>query len=98
MSAMLKRRRALLEQNTAGFESIADPQQIADLKENLRKYRGLIDSYASGKSGVLKEKAVEEPIQKMNHENELRKVGKDIITVAEGISKTERELYPVPPQ
>jgi two-component system, NtrC family, sensor kinase len=87
----VEKAQGLLEHNTAGFESIADPQQIAQLKENLRKYRGLIDSYASGKSGVLKEKAVEEPIQKMNQENELRKVGKDIITVAEGISKTERD-------
>ena len=88
----VEKAQGLLKQNTEGFESIADPQQIAQLKENLRKYRGLIDSYASGKSGVLlKENAVEEPLQKMNLENELRKVGKDIITVAEGISKAERE-------
>jgi signal transduction histidine kinase len=82
----------LLEQNTRGFESVADPIQIALLKENLRKYRKLVDSYASGKSGVLlKKKDLEEPVEKMNLENELRKVGKDIITVAEGISKTERK-------
>lgn len=88
----VEKAQGLLEHNTAGFESIADPQQIAGLKENLRKYRELIDSYASGRSGVLlKEKAFEEPLQKMKLENELRKIGKDIITVAEGISKTERE-------
>ena len=64
----VEKAQGLLENNTRGFESIADPQQIAKLKENLRKYKELIDSYASGKSGVLlKEKALEEPVQKMNH-------------------------------
>lgn len=88
----IEKAQGLLEQNTAGFESIADPTQITELKENLRKYRELIDSYASGKSGVLlKKKAIEEPIQKINLENQMRKVGKDIITVAEGISKAERK-------
>lgn len=88
----VEKAQSLLENNTRGFESIADPKQIAELKEDLRKYRELIDSYASGKSGVLiKEKTFEEPIQKIKLENELRRVGKDIITVAEGISKTERK-------
>jgi len=87
----VKKAQDLLENNTRGFESIADPQQIAQLKENFRKYSELIDTYASGKSGVLlKEKAIEDPVQKMNLENELRKIGKDIITVAEDISRAER--------
>jgi hypothetical protein len=88
----VEKAQGLLENNTRGFETISDPQQIAKLKEDLRKYKELIDSYASGKSSALfKDKEVEEPIQKIIFEKELRKVGKNIITVAEDISKTERK-------
>jgi two-component system, NtrC family, sensor kinase len=38
----------------------------------------------------FKEKIIEDPVEKIIFEKELRKVGKDIITVAENISKTER--------
>ena len=83
----VKKAQGLLENNTRGFESISDPQQIAKLKDDLRKYKELIDAYASGN----KEKTVEEPVQKIMFEKELRRVGKDIITVAEDILKTERK-------
>jgi signal transduction histidine kinase len=39
----------------------------------------------------FKEKILEDPVEKMTFEKELRRIGKDIITVAENISKTERE-------
>ena len=88
----IKKAQALLENNTRGFETISDPKQIAKLKEDLRKYKELIDSYSTGKSvKLLKEKAFEEPVEKIIFERELRKIGKDIITVAEDISKTERK-------
>ncbi len=40
---------------------------------------------------MFKDKEFEEPVEKIIFEKELRKVGKDIITVAEDISKTERK-------
>jgi signal transduction histidine kinase len=87
----IEKAEGLLENNTRGFESVADSQQIAKLKENLRTYKGLIDLYALGKSKeVSKENAMDDPIQRIILEKKLRTVGKDIITVAEGISKTER--------
>ncbi|MBS1115609.1 MAG: sensory transduction protein kinase, partial [Nitrospirae bacterium] len=88
----IEKAEGLLGNNTRGFESIADPQQIAKLKEDLRKYKGLIDLYASGKSKeISQENSLDEPLQRIILEKQLRTVGKDIITVAEGISKTERK-------
>ena len=82
---------SLMENNTGGFETIADPQRIAKLRDDLRKYKELIDLYASAKSDeIFKEKLIEEPLKTIMLEKELRKVGKDIITVAEDISKAER--------
>jgi signal transduction histidine kinase len=87
----VERAQSILETNTRGFESISDPRQITKLKEDLREYKELIDFYASGKSDSLsKEKTYDEQMREMILEKNLRKVGKDIITVAEGISKTER--------
>jgi two-component system, NtrC family, sensor kinase len=88
----IEKAQGLLENNTRGFEAISDPLQIAKLKDDLRKYKELIDSYASGKSAAYyREKAFEEPVQKLIFERKLRKVGKDITAVAEDISKTERK-------
>jgi len=88
----VERAQSILETNTHGFESISDPQQIANLKEDLRNYKELIALYASLKSEENgKGKLSDETIKKITLEKELRKVGKDIITVAENISKTERK-------
>jgi two-component system NtrC family sensor kinase len=87
----VEKAKGLLENNTDGFESIAFPQQIAQLKEDLRTYKGLMDLYSSGKAKEMhNEESASDPVQRMILEKTLRKVGKDIITVAEGISKTER--------
>lgn len=68
----------LLEKNIKGFETLAAPQQIATLRNDLGKYKELMEQYASpySQKGVLAGK--------------IRKTGKDIITDAEDISKTER--------
>ncbi|MCL4456496.1 MAG: HAMP domain-containing histidine kinase [Nitrospirae bacterium] len=68
----------LLEKNIKGFETLAAPQQITALRTDLKKYKELMEQYASphGQKGVLAGK--------------IRKTGKDIITDAEDISKTER--------
>ena len=88
----VERAQSLLATNTAGFESISDPQQIANLKADLRNYKELIAAYAAVKSEESeKGKLFDEPVKKITLEKKLRKVGKDIITVAENISKTERK-------
>lgn len=73
----------LLERNMEGFKKIATPLQIASLKDNLRIYKALMEQYGRvmGRSTGMEKTLLEEKI---------RKTGKDIITVAEDISKTER--------
>lgn len=74
----------LLESNMDGFVSIAGEQPTARLSEGLKKYRGLMDQYASPRERKGKEDSV-------LFERKIRETGKDIITIAEEISKTERE-------
>ncbi|HAK87468.1 MAG: hypothetical protein A2X55_03900 [Nitrospirae bacterium GWB2_47_37] len=68
----------LLEKNIKGFETLAAPQQITALRTDLKKYRELMEQYAlpHGQKAILAGK--------------IRQTGKDIITDAEDISKTER--------
>lgn len=75
--------RELLENNIKGFKTITSPQQIASLKDNLKTYREFMEQY-----GRLMDKY--NSVQKIILEGKIRKTGKDIITVAEDISKTER--------
>lgn len=79
----LNRAKELLAANIKDFKSIATPQQIDALNNNLIKYKELIDRYAH-----LTKK---ESGQILNMEQEIRKRGKEIITIAEDILKTERQ-------
>lgn len=81
----------ILETNTRGFEAIATPSQIAQMKTDLRTYKGLIDLYASESAKKLHAgETGDRVVSRDLLEKDVRKVGKDIITVAEDISKTER--------
>ncbi|MBZ0156564.1 MAG: HAMP domain-containing histidine kinase [Alphaproteobacteria bacterium] len=71
----------LLGSNSRAFTTIATPQQISLVRENLPKYRKLLEEY----SGLE-----EEGSRKVLIEGKIRKTGKDITTTAEEISKTER--------
>ena len=73
----------LLAGNIKDFKSVATPRQIDALNYNLNKYKELMDRYAH-----LTKK---EPAQMLNIEQDIRKSGKEIITIAEDILKTERQ-------
>ncbi|MFZ3063838.1 MAG: ATP-binding protein [Nitrospirota bacterium] len=73
----------LLAGNIKDFKSVATPRQIDALNNNLNKYKELMDRYAH-----LTKK---EPAQILNIEQDIRKSGKEIITIAEDILKTERQ-------
>lgn len=73
----------LLAGNIKDFKSVATPRQIDALNYNLNKYKELMDRYAH-----LTKK---EPAQILNIEQDIRKSGKEIITIAEDILKTERQ-------
>jgi len=78
----VKKAQDLLEKNIKGFETIASPQQISSLKNDLKLYKELVEEYA----GLNRRHS----IQKTILEGKIRKTGKDVITAAEDISKTER--------
>lgn len=78
----VKKAQELLEKNIKGFETIADPRQISSLKNGLKIYKELMEEYA----GLNRRHSIQKTIM----EGKIRKTGKDIITIAEDISKTER--------
>jgi signal transduction histidine kinase len=79
--------RVSLENNIRAFSAIATPEQIASLRESLSRYKELMDRYA-GPQGVSGSR-------RLVLEGSIRKAGKDITTIAEEISKTERRTMQV---
>ncbi len=79
-----------LEKNSADFVAIATPRQVGDLREDLRLYGDLMRQYArlSDKSWVA---AVDPLPDRTALEGKIRKTGKDIVTLAEDISREERK-------
>ena len=75
--------RQLLESNLAEFETIARPGEIMTLRKKLKAYNEYMDQYAG-----LHESEV---TRKLFLEGMIRKTGKEITTIAEGMSKTERK-------
>jgi two-component system NtrC family sensor kinase len=73
----------IIERNMAGFSELASPQQLSTLKSGLVDYRSLMQDYVAlahrdaGRTAFLAGK--------------IRATGKNIITIAEDISKTERK-------
>lgn len=84
----VKKAQGLLEKDIEGFETITSPQQISSLKNNLKLYKELIKEYAGLQDASNLNKR--DNIRKTILEGKIRKTGKDIITTAEDISKTER--------
>ncbi len=80
------RARLLLEDNLVNFSRVADREEIARLRKGLRKYGELMDRLAP----VVDEGRRRSAAQSVALESEIRETGKDIITMAENISRTER--------
>lgn len=76
------RAQEILQGNIPGFNTIADPQNVESLRTNLTAYHNLMGQYAEGKDKGLHFPGLEENI---------RKTGKEIITIAEDISRMERK-------
>src|SRR5271157_1381322 len=71
-----------LEDNLAEFNALARPMQTTMLLQNLREYRELMKQYAMPETGTLPNKEV--------LDGKIRKIGKEIVNMAEGIARTER--------
>jgi len=74
----------ILEKNASGFAAVAASDQISDLKATFTSYRERMRQY-----GALGPDAP--PLRKIQYEGSVRKLGKDIVTVAEDISHVERK-------
>ena len=73
----------IIDRNITGFGAVASSGQIATLRNSLKKYKELMEQYAkTGKHNTVLKNAFAA---------KLRATGKDIITLAEEISKTERK-------
>src|SRR3990172_537572 len=75
------RAQEILQGNIPGFNTIVLPQHVDSIKTNLTEYRELMGRYAEGQDRGRHLPRLEEDI---------RKTGKEIITIAEDISRMER--------
>jgi signal transduction histidine kinase len=71
-----------IDRNIAGFTAVASSEQISTLQVSLKDYKDMMEQYA----GLRKENTA----RKNMLAGKIRVTGKDIITIAEVISKTER--------
>jgi two-component system NtrC family sensor kinase len=89
-SVYVSKARELLESHITGFTALASAQQVASLRERLAVYQGLMEQYAALTAPDKRNKLAEHGARKTMLEGEIRVTGKNIITIAEEISKTER--------
>lgn len=75
--AYVAQARALLESERGLFEALDAPARIERLADNLRQYAALVDDYAGSRRDALLE-------------SRIRQTGKEIVTVAEELSRAER--------
>jgi len=89
-SGYVSKARELLESNITGFTALASAAQVEALRDRLASYQGLMEQYAALTSPGNRKKPVGHEARKTMLESEIRVTGKNIITIAEEISKTER--------
>ena len=89
-SVYVSKAREFLESHIAGFTALASAQQVASLRGRVVAYQGLMEQYAALTAPDKRKKLAEHGARKTMLEGEIRVTGKNIITIAEEISKTER--------
>jgi len=89
-SGYVSKARELLESNIRGFTALAPATQVESLRDRLAAYQGLMEQYAALTAPGKRKKLVEHGARKTMLEGEIRVTGKDIITIAEEMSRTER--------
>ncbi len=86
----VEKARDLLEKNVTGFATISSEPEIEALRRKLDEYRDLMERYSALNELNKRTKKNGEPAHKTMLEGRIRVTGKEIITVAEEISKAER--------
>ena len=84
--------REILENNVGRFKTAASAEDISGLLNDLKVYKQLMENYASWHHAkAARGQLVEDPLQKVALEGQIRKIGKDVTTRAEDISRAERK-------
>ena len=79
----VSRARDIIDSNLTGFNAVASSEQIADIQDSLTKYKDLMDQFAKTDR--------QDTVRRDLFAARIRTSGKNIITIAEKISKTERK-------
>jgi two-component system NtrC family sensor kinase len=80
----------LLEMNTRGFVSLLAPERVDMLHGDLRRYQELMEEYEKLIRRQQRQPGQNDAVRKIRLEGSIRKTGKDIVTVGEEMSRTER--------
>jgi two-component system NtrC family sensor kinase len=88
--AYVTKARELLEGNRKGFAAVASAEQMGALRGGLASYQEIMEQYSSLTAPGGGGKHAGRGARKTILEGEIRAAGKNIITIAEEISKTER--------
>jgi signal transduction histidine kinase len=80
----------LLDAHATGYAALSSASQVNTLRARLSSYRQLMDQYAGLNERARRKPTDQDAARKALLEGRIRITGKDIITIAEETSKTER--------
>jgi two-component system NtrC family sensor kinase len=80
----------LFDANIAGFAAVATPDQIIGLRDSLQRYKALMERYEKIIRRQKRQPDGSDSALKVRLAGDIRKTGKDIITVTEEMSRAER--------
>ena len=81
----------LFDANITAFAAVATTDQVIALRNDLQKYRELMERYERLIRRQKRQPADGDTAMKASLAGQIRKTGKDIVTVAEEMSRTERK-------
>jgi two-component system, NtrC family, sensor kinase len=81
----------LFDANIAGFAAVSTPEQIIGLRDSIQRYRSLMEQYEKLIRRQKRRSTESDSALKIRLAGDIRKTGKDIITVTEEMSRAERK-------
>jgi two-component system NtrC family sensor kinase len=86
----VSRAQDIIDRNVTGFTAVASPEQISTIQVKLKEYKDIMAQYAELNTQNADRKHAGNTFRKTMLEGKIRANGKDIITIAEEMSRTER--------
>jgi two-component system, NtrC family, sensor kinase len=81
----------LFDANIAGFAAVSTPEQIIGLRDSIQRYKSLMEQYEKLIRRQKRRSTGSDSALKIRLAGDIRKTGKDIITVTEEMSRAERK-------